>query len=159
MKLPFIIAGQAQKEIWHNESLQHLDLVVAGAVEEAPRNDPPSAPVAGACYIVGPSGSGVWAGRSNHLAGFTQSGWRFVSPVEGMTLLVRSTGETAAFVAGSWELGAIKGRSLAIGGNQVVGERLSAIANPSGGGTVDMEARTAVAAILAALRAHGLIAS
>ncbi|WP_374413302.1 hypothetical protein [Novosphingobium colocasiae] len=46
-----------------------------------------------------------------------------------------------------------------INGTKVVGEQQGAITGPSGGGTVDSGARTAIDAILAALRAHGLIAS
>jgi len=40
---------------------------------------------------------------------------------------------------------------------QVVGPQGSPVADPSGGSTVDSEARTAIGAILSALRAHGLI--
>ncbi len=36
LALPFILPGQAQKELFHNEALQTLDLVVAAAVEEPP---------------------------------------------------------------------------------------------------------------------------
>ncbi len=46
-----------------------------------------------------------------------------------------------------------------VNGTQVVGARQSAIANPSGGSTVDTEGRAATASILAALRSHGLIAT
>jgi hypothetical protein len=41
----------------------------------------------------------------------------------------------------------------------VVGPQAAAIADPDGGAVVDGEARTAIAAILAALRSHGLIAA
>jgi hypothetical protein len=44
-----------------------------------------------------------------------------------------------------------------IDGDQVIGSRVSAIAGPSGGATVDAEARTAIDQILGALRGHGLI--
>jgi hypothetical protein len=44
--------GQAQKEFTHNESLQTLDILVAGAVEEPPLSTPPTSPSVGACYIV-----------------------------------------------------------------------------------------------------------
>jgi hypothetical protein len=40
---------------------------------------------------------------------------------------------------------------------QVVGARAAAIAAPTGGATVDSQARLAVSGILAALRSHGLI--
>jgi hypothetical protein len=51
--------------------------------------------------------------------------------------------------------------SYKVAGNQVVGARGAAIANPAGGATVDAEARAALVALLDALRAatgHGLIA-
>jgi hypothetical protein len=46
---------------------------------------------------------------------------------------------------------------LMIGVNQVVGPRQAAIAGPSGGTTIDTQARTAITSIIAALHAHGLI--
>ena len=50
--LPFLSVGQAQKEFTHNEALQVLDSLVAGAVEEPPRASPPASPALGACYII-----------------------------------------------------------------------------------------------------------
>lgn len=46
-----------------------------------------------------------------------------------------------------------------VGGVQVVGARGGAISNPTGGGTQDAEARTAIVSILSLLRAHGLCAT
>jgi hypothetical protein len=74
-----------------------------------------------------------------------------------MRLIVRSTATEAAYRDGSWELGAVRGSALLIGGEQVVGVRAAAIASPAGGAVVDAEARAALGAILAAMRAHGLI--
>jgi len=48
---------------------------------------------------------------------------------------------------------------LHIGSVKVVGPRGSAVADASGGATVDTEARTAINALLAELRTHGLIAT
>jgi len=48
---------------------------------------------------------------------------------------------------------------VTISGKQVVSDQQIAIANPAGGETIDTQARTAVVAILDALRAHGLIAT
>ena len=155
--LRFLSAGQAQKEVTHNEALQTLDALVAGAVEERPRADPPTAPAVGACYIVGSAPTGEWAGKPQYLAAFTSAGWRLLPPVEGMTLFVRSEALSAVYREGAWELGQVRASSLLIGGEQVVGSRAAAIASASGGATVDSEARAVLDQILGALRQHGLI--
>jgi uncharacterized protein DUF2793 len=159
LALPFLSPGQAQKEIFHNEALQVLDVLVAGAVEEPPLASPPASPSVGSCYIVASSPTGDWTGKANHLAAYTAGGWRHLAPVEGMSVMVRSSGEAAVYRSGGWELGTVRGSSLVISGQQVIGARGTAIADPSGGAQVDAEARAAIGAILSALRQHGLIAS
>ena len=159
LSLPFIAVGQAQKEFTHNESLQILDMLVAGAVEEPPRATAPATPDLGACYIVGNDATGDWEGRSSCLAAWTSGGWRFVSPTEGMCLYERTTGTPAVFRGGSWQIGILHGSSLRIAEKQVVGERAAAIESAAGGAVVDLEVRSTVDAILNALRQHGLIES
>ncbi|MFL6752186.1 MAG: DUF2793 domain-containing protein [Sphingomicrobium sp.] len=157
LALPFLSPGQAQKELFHNEALQRLDLAVAAAVEEPPRAAPPVDPSPGNCYLVAAGAAGEWAGSDHSLAGFSTGGWRYVVPVEGMSVYVRSTGTSAVYRSGAWEIGALRGSSLMIGGQQVVGSRAGPIAAPSGGTTADPEARAAIALILDAMRQHGLI--
>jgi hypothetical protein len=158
LSLPFLSAGQAQKEFFVNESLQVLDALVAGAVEEEPRNDPPESPALGSAYIVGAAPAGAWAGKPQAVAVYTAGGLRLISPIDGMCVLVKATGLTATYAAGSWEVGVVKASSVEIGGDQVVGARAAAISSPTGGAVVDAEARTALNLLLAALRNHGLIA-
>lgn len=119
---------------------------------------PPASPAVGDTYIVGASPAGAWAGHANALAGFTSGGWRLIAAADGLTALVKASGQWAVFSAGSWGLGQLRGASLSIGGDQVVGPRLAAVAEATGGLTVDTEARLAIAAILERLRQHGLIA-
>ena len=138
-------------------ALQILDVVVSAAVEQGPLATPPGSPALGACYIVAASPTGAWAGRAHNLAAFTSGGWRFVAPVDGMTAYVRSSSVSAAFRNGAWELGAVRGSTLVLAGQQVVGERGAAIAGPVGGTTVDAEARAAILQILDAMRQHGLV--
>ena len=155
--LPFLDVGQSQKEFTHNEALQTLDLLVAGAVEEPPRATPPASPALGACYIVAESATDAWTGKSQCVAGWTSGGWRFIPPIEGISVFVRSIAVCATFRAGAWEMGQIRGSALMIGDEQVVGSRAAPIASPIGGATVDSEARATIDAILDALRGHGLI--
>lgn len=155
--IPLLSAGQAQKELVHNEALQTLEILVATAVEEPPLTEPPASPSVGDTYVVSASPTGDWVGHAHHLACFTVGGWRFVSPLEGMSAFVRSSSTWAVFKGGHWELGLVRGSSLVLEGQQVVGTRLPPIATPSGGATTDVEARAVIAQILAALRQHGLI--
>lgn len=157
--LPFLEPGQAQKELFHNEALQTLDVLAGAAVEEPPLAAPPASPTVGSCYIVAASPTGDWAGQEGKIAAFTSGGWRFVGPVEGLSVHVRSSAVTATFRAGVWELGQARANALLISGQQVVGSQASAIADPAGGTIIDAEARGTIALILAALRQHGLIAS
>ena len=132
-------------------------MVVAAAVEEAPRNDPPPAPVAGSCFIAGPAPTGAWAGKAGALALYTAAGWRFAGPVEGMRALVKPGSTWAVRQGGQWELGSVHADRVMIGGSQVVGARQQAVANAAGGATVDTQARIAINGLLATMRAHGLI--
>jgi hypothetical protein len=157
LALPFLSVGQAQKEATHNEAIQALDLIVAAAVEQEPVADPPAAPAPGACFLVAAAPTGAWAGKPQAVAGYTSGGWRFITPIEGMTVYVKATAQFACYRQGRWEMGILRGASLVVGGQQVVGSRTAAIASPAGGSTVDSEARGTIEDMLAALRHHGLI--
>jgi hypothetical protein len=157
--VPNLQAAQAQKEVTVNEGFAILDLVASAAVDGILVDTPPASPSIGACYIVGPSPSGAWEGHALALAGYTAGGWRFVAAIEGLSAFDKASGETAAFKAGAWTKGDLRAAKLSINGDQVVGPRLAAVDDPSGGTTVDTEARSALSALLARLRQHGLIAS
>jgi len=158
LSLPLLVAGQAQKEVWHNEALALIDFLVAAAVEGLPSNDPPASPAIGTCYIVGDSPIGEWAQSAGSLAAFTSAGWRYVVPVPGLTVFVKSEAAFAVYDSAVWEIGSIRGSRLLIDGIQVIGGQAPAIADASGGTVVDVDARRALAEILAAMRRHGLIA-
>ena len=156
---PLIEGGQIDKATTHNEALTLFDLGVCAAVDGFLANSPPASPLAGACYVLGASPTGAWAGHAQAPAGYTAGGWRFIAPVDGLTALVKASGQFATYIGGSWELGQIRGARLSVGGEQVVGPRLAAVVEAAGGTTVDSEARATIAAILDRLRQHGLIAS
>jgi hypothetical protein len=137
--------------------LQTLDVLVAGAVEEGPRSTAPASPTVGACFIIGASPIGAWVGKAQFLAAYTSGGWRFITPVDGMSVYVKANASWANYRSGTWELGILRGSSVNIGGQQVVGSRVPAIASATGGATVDSQARGVIDQILGALRQHGLI--
>jgi hypothetical protein len=159
LSLPLLHAGQAQKELDHNEALALLDLAVQPIVVAAGLDVPPSDPGLGECWIVGASPLGAWAGRAQAPAGWTIGGWRYVVPRSGMVVWRLSDAMTMRYDGSQWTTGEVHATGLFVEGGQVVSRRQPPIADPEGGGTTDAEARIALQAILAALRNHGLVAT
>lgn len=157
LALPLIHAGQAQKEVAHNESLTLLDMLVQAAVESADVATPPASPAAGQCWIIDSGASGAWAGKSGMIAGWTAGGWRFVAPVEGIRVWVADRGHAMMFDGGNWTDERARADGYYVDGQRVVSARQVAIADPAGGSVVDSEARAAIASIISALQSHGLV--
>ncbi|WHO41121.1 DUF2793 domain-containing protein [Sphingobium sp. AP49] len=155
--LPMLFAGQAQKELFHNEALGRIDLLLHGQGESADIATPPSSPAPGACWIVPAGAGGAWLDQEGCVAGWTDGGWRFVAPRAGLRLMVADRGHALEHDGTAWRDSAVRIDGIYIAGDRVVGPRHAPIATPGGGGTVDAEARTAIAALLDAMRAHGLI--
>lgn len=155
--LPFIMPGQAQKELYHNEALTLIDAALHAAVEEGPLTAPPAAPAAGQSWIVGAGAAGAWAGLDNKLATWTAGGWRFTAPVPGMLAWNLDLGCWLTWSGSAWGDGALVATAFEIGGQQVVGPRLPDVPSPSGGTIIDAEARAAIDALIATLKSHGLI--
>lgn len=139
--LAMLVPGQAQKELTHNEALATLDVAVQACVASLGLETPPVGPAPGACWIVGATPNGAWAGQAGKIAAWTVGGWRFVAPTPGFVAWVIDQGAQARFVDDAWTLSTPD----------------DPIADPAGGETVDSQARAAIAAILAALRHHNLL--
>jgi hypothetical protein len=157
LKLPFLAVAQAQKEMTHNEALALLDVAVQPVVQEVAPIGVPAAPALGQCWIVGQNPTGEWIGQAGSLAAWTTGGWRFVLPFEGMTAWSIGDGLTARRAGSAWIVGRVTAAAFMVGNQQVIGARRPAISASTGGTTVDLQARTAIAAILDAMTAHGLI--
>lgn len=134
--LPFLFAGQSQKEIFVNEALALTDALMHCLIEGV-ANSPPPTVNNGMNWLVGSTPSGEWAGQAGKLACKQAGGWMFVQPVDGMRIVNRATGQIMLFLT-TWKTA-------------------SAIPAPTGGSTVDAEARTAVTQIIAALKASGIL--
>jgi Protein of unknown function (DUF2793) len=136
--LPLLFVGQAQKEFFVNEALLRADLLLHCVIEGEVQTVP-AAPVAGQAWLVGDDPQGSFAGHAGAIAGWTNDGWRFVAPRDGVRVFDRSQ-LCFRLHAGSW--------------------RLPASPAPASGGTVvDTEARAAIASILDALTEAGLVAA
>lgn len=143
LKLPLLAAAQAQKEMTHNEALALADIAVQPVVVAVAPAAAPASPALGQCWIVGGAPTGQWAGQAGALACWTSGGWRFVAPFDGMQAWSLADQGIARRRAGVW----------------VVGARQPRVSPPSGGATVDSEARAALAALITGLEAHGFFAT
>jgi hypothetical protein len=157
--IPLLVAGQLQKEVWLNEGLSLIDLLIGGRMDSSLSVTPPADPSKGVFYRVPVGGEDSWSGQDGKLAAMTVAGWRFVDPFDGLVLTDAGDGTAWTYRDESWSNGFVDALSYRVDGVAVVGAQQAAIAAPTGGSSVDTEARTAVGAILVALRAHGLIAS
>jgi hypothetical protein len=99
--LPYIVTSQAQKEVTHNASLDILDALLQAAMVSVSVNTPPGSPVAGDCYIVGTSPTGVWASHAKALAYYT-TGWNFITPWEGLTVWAKDANALYTYDGTNW---------------------------------------------------------
>lgn len=137
--MPLLHAAQSQKEITHNEALIIIDALLAGVASGIASDPSMVVPQAGGAWIVDGSATGEWAGRAWQIAIFSEGGWRFARPATGMRLLDRASGLVRTFDGTQWLLP-------------------DTVEGPSGGATIDIEARATLGEVLTALRQAGLLA-
>jgi uncharacterized protein (DUF2236 family) len=136
--LPFLFAGQAQKEFVLNQCLAQIDLLMHPAVQ-GEQTDPPPAPIEGECWLVGANATAAWAGMDAAIASWHGDQWQFAQPLSEMRVFDRDAGGWRRYSEG-WQ-------------------RLARPADPAGGATIDSEARAAIVAILSALQQYGLFSA
>lgn len=136
LDLPLLFAGQSQKEAFVNELAARLDALLFLAVEGT-QSVPPSAPSDGQSWLIGASPIDEWAGRAGEIALRQSGNWLFAAPVAGMRLLNKASGQERRYHT-AWLAPAKP-------------------ATPSGGSTIDAEARTAIGAIITALATAGIV--
>ncbi len=138
LELPLLFAGQSQRETFVNETFARLDALVHCAVEGQAAT-PPAVPADGQCWLVGSGPTGAWSGQAGTIACYQQGQWLFQKPRDGLRLLNKTTSQQMLFL-GAWRAA-------------------SRPALPTGGPTIDAEARAAIAAIIDSLSAAGIIAA
>jgi hypothetical protein len=102
-------------------------------------NDPPATPAEGDCWLVGDAPTGEWADQAGLLACRQEGAWLFANALPGTRVFDRATGQTLVFLD-SWQ-------------------RVATPAPPTGGSTVDSEARDTIATLIEALKSAGIFAS
>lgn len=132
-----MLAGQSQKEITVNEAMLCADTLLHPAIEGVVATVPAAAS-AGQCWIVGSGGTGVFTGQTDRIAAWSEGGWRFLAPRDGLRVYDISASAHRIYAGGAWRL-------------------VTAPSAPSGGTVIDSQARTAIAAIIAALRNAAII--
>lgn len=101
LTLPFIQPAQAQKHVTHNEAVRALDLLVQLSFEDDQLSSPPAASE-GACYIVGASASGAWAGHEGEIAAWLDGNWQFHAPRTGWRGYVAARGVMVVHDGSAW---------------------------------------------------------
>ncbi|MXQ13849.1 DUF2793 domain-containing protein [Microvirga makkahensis] len=102
LALPLLAAAQAQKHVTHNEALSSLDALVHLSVLERERAAPPATPAEGDRYLVGPGGTGAFAGHEREIALFDLGAWRFLSPRPGWRAYVEAESVVVVFDGEQW---------------------------------------------------------
>ena len=136
LALPLLYVGQTQKEITVNEGILRTDFLIDSAIEGVV-STPPSSPAAGLLWLVGAAPSGDFTGKTDNLAGWSDSGWRFFAPRDGMRVFDLSVSAFRLYHQG-WTLA-------------------TAPAAPAGGTIVDSQVRLALAALTDALTTAGIL--
>lgn len=138
-RLPLLAVSQAQKEITHNEALVLVDALLHPVVE-AELAAPPSPAVTdiGKCWLIGQVPTGPWQGKAAQIALWIGGGWRYVVPQSGMRLRLLSEQADKIWSGSGWS-------------------NAPTIADPSGGGIIDVEARATIALLLQYFRLIGLV--
>lgn len=100
--LPLLMAGQAQKEISHNEALLAIDRLLHLVVHDRTSCAPPVGARAGDAVIIGTEPTGTWAGSAGMLASFDGIGWTLVTPRAGCLAWIRNEAILVVFHADAW---------------------------------------------------------
>jgi Protein of unknown function (DUF2793) len=103
LTMPYIVTGQAQKEITHNDALNDLDSLAQISVINRTTATPPTTPAEGDSYIIAASPTGAWAGNANAVASY-YSGWRIKPAKTGWLAYVQAESIFYIFDGTAWNV-------------------------------------------------------
>ncbi len=103
LSMPYLVAGQAQKEISHNDALNDMDSLAQMSVINKTTATPPATPAEGDSYIIASSPTGAWAGNANAVVSY-YSGWRIKTPKAGWLAYVQAEGVFYLYDGSAWNM-------------------------------------------------------
>ncbi len=103
LSLPYIMPGQAQKHVTHNEAVRALDSLVHASVSARNVTTPPSTIANGDYVLIGDSAADAFAGKDNQLAGFVDGAWMFYPPVQGLIVNIEDEAASVIWRGVAWE--------------------------------------------------------
>lgn len=144
-KLPLLAVGQAQKEYTHNEALFLIDNILDASILSI-SNDPDAVlssvdsdqTLSSYSWLVGDEAIGAWTGKADQIAIWSENGWRFAVPLEGMTIYNRQFEINMMYRNGRW----------------IMGQTLN---KPAGGNNIDTQARESIEDLIRLLQQFGWI--
>lgn len=137
LQLPYLLAGQAQKHVTHNEALRLLDALVQIAVLDRHLTEPPIVPNDGARYIVAAGGTGAWGGWDLNIAYYVDGAWTRLVPRAGWVAWVEDESGLLVWTGAAWaEVGGGAGgdaafATLGVGGAAADATNRLAVAAPA----------------------------
>lgn len=102
LSLPYIMPGQAQKHVTHNEAVQALDALVQPVAASRSLAAPPASPLEGEAWLVAAGATGAWAGHANEMAAWQGGAWQFLDPAPGWQVYVVDEHSQYVFDDGAW---------------------------------------------------------
>jgi len=102
LKMPYILANQAQKHVTHNEALRLLDGIVQLSVLDRDLTEPPATPADGDRYIVGSGATGAWDGWDLNVAYYVDGAWMKVVQQAGWRAWIADEQKLAIWDGMAW---------------------------------------------------------
>ena len=104
LQMPELVAGQAGKELTHNQALAVLDQLAQAVVVDKDLTAPPGSPANGSMYIVAAGATGAWSGKAGQLAYWLTStnAWQFIVPREGFLVHVNGEDDYYKYDGAAW---------------------------------------------------------
>ena len=133
--LPYLFAGQTQKEFFVNEAHALIDLLLQPVID-GESNTPPPAPIEGETWLVDDNPTGLWTDQAGAVAGFIGGNWLFIPPVNGLRVWDRAVNQQLIY-RDSWQ-------------------QPQEPTDVTGGSVVDIELRAAFTQLIEALRISGI---